>query len=94
MGKNTKIIAYSFSFLQVEYFSVQEEEEESGSESPSESGEEGGDQNEETGEDNFEKNNNQGAKKSVMNLEEDNTSDEEVLHVVVDIINIIILLRK
>ncbi|XP_073233221.1 ribosome biogenesis protein bop1-B-like [Porites lutea] len=57
-----------------------DEEEESGSESPSESGEERGDQNEETGEDNMEKNNNQGekfAKKSAMNLEEDNTSDEE-----------------
>lgn len=80
--------------MQAEYFSVQEEEEESVSESPSESGEEGGNQNEETGEDNMENNNNQGAKKSVMNLEEDHTSDEEVLHVVVDIINIIILLRK
>ena len=92
MGKNTKIIAYSFIFLQAEYFSVQEEEEESGSESPSESGEEGGDQNEETGEDNMEKNNKQRekfAKKSAINLEEDHTSDEEVLHVVVDIIIII-----
>ena len=95
MGKNTKIIAYSFVFF--EYFSVQEEEEESGSESPSESREEGGNPNEETGEDNMEKNNNQGekfAKKSAMNLEEDHTSDEEVLHVVVDIINIIILMRE
>ena len=71
--------------MQAEYFSVQDKEEESGSESPGESGEEGGDQNEETGEDNKEKNNNQGekfAKKSAMNLEEDHTSDEEVLHVV------------
>ena len=71
--------------MQAEYFSVQDKEEESGSESPVESGEEGGDQNEETGEDNKEKNNNQGekfAKKSAMNLEEDLTSDEEVLHVV------------
>ena len=94
-GKTIKIIAYSFVFF--EYFSVQEEEEESGSESPSESGEEGGNPNEETGEDNVEKNNNQGekfAKKSAMNLEEDHTSDEEVLHVVVDSINIIILMRK
>lgn len=45
----------------------------------------------------MEKNNSQGekfAKKSAMNLEEDHTSDEEVLHVVVDSINIIILMRK
>ena len=88
---------YSIFLCFFEYFSVQEEEEESGSESPSESGEKGGNLNEETGEDNVEKNNNQGekfAKKSAMNLEEDHTSDEEVLHVVVDIINIIILMRK